>query len=136
MKAKIDKELVKELYLDKGFNASEIASKLKLKEDSVKKCIQRNFEQYKLQHKRVRFKKKEIEKAINHEAMKYMSDSAFVKKNPSIYMTKQNGDIVVNAPEGILPWDVPRRLRNEDSENLVNKRLTRKYKDTSNELLN
>lgn len=134
--AKIDKEKVKELYLEKGFNIPEIANEMQLKEDSVKKCIQRNFGEYKLQHKRVRFKKKEIEKAINYEATRCMSDGAFINKNPSIYKTKKNGDIVVAAAEETLPWDVPKRLKNEDSKDLVNKRLTKKYKNTSNELLN
>ena len=65
-----------------------------------------------------------------------MSDGAFIKKNPSIYKTNLNGDKVVDAPEEFLPWDVPRRLKNDDSKELVEKRLTSKYKDTSNELLN
>lgn len=134
--SKIDKEIIKSLYIDKGLNPSEIAKNLNLKVDSVKKCIQRNFNKYKLQHKRVRFKNKEIEKAINYEATKCMSDSEFINKNPSIYKTEKNGDIVVAAPEETLPWDVPKRLKNEDSENLVNKRLTLKYKDTNKELLN
>lgn len=136
MKTIIDKELVKSLYLNEGLNAPEIAKKLNLNVKSVEKCIQRNFDKYKLQHKRVRFKKKEIEKAINYEATKCMTDGAFIKKNPSIYKTDSNGDKVVYAPEESLPWDVPKRLKNEDSEKLVNKRLTKRYKDTSKELLN
>lgn len=135
MGAKIDKELVKTLYIS-GLNAPEIAEKLNLKVDSIKKCIQRNFEKYKLQHKKSRLKLKEVEKAINYEATKCMSDSTFIKKNPSIYKTVSNGDIIVNAPEETLPWDVPERLRNNDSKELYEKRVTKKYRDTSNELLN
>ncbi|MFT8352769.1 DNA-binding response regulator [Clostridium saccharoperbutylacetonicum] len=126
---KIDKEKVKELYLEKGCNIHEIATKMQVKEDSVKKCIERNFKQYKLQHKRIRFKKKEIEKSINYEATKCMSDSIFIKRNPSIYRTTENGDIIVNAPEETLAWDVPRELRNENSKDLVEKRLMKKYKN-------
>ena len=136
MESKVDREVVKILYLDEGLNAPEIAKKLNLKVDSVKKCIQRNFEKDKLQHKKARFNKKEIEKSVNYEATRCMSDGAFIKKNPSIYKTNSNGDKVVYVPEESLPWDVPRRLKNEDSENLVNKRLTKRYKDTSKELLN
>jgi len=132
---KIDKELIKTLYIS-GLNAPEIAEKLDLKIDSVKKCIQRNFEKNKLQHKRARFKLKEVEKAINYEATKCMSDGTFIKKNPSIYKTVANGDIIINAPEETLPWDVPQRLKNDDSKELYEKRVTRKYKDTSNEMLN
>ena len=136
MKAQIDKEVLKVLYLEKGLTVPEIAKKLNIKVNTVKMCIKRNFEEYKLQHKRARFKKKEVEKAINYEATRCMSDGSFIKKNPSIYKTDSNGDKVVYAPEESLPWDVPRRLKNEDSENLVNKRLTKRYKDTSKELLN
>ena len=125
---KIDKEKVKELYLDKGFNIPEISKKMNLKEDSVKKCIQRNFKQYKFQHKMVRFKKNEIEKAINYEATKCMSDCAFINKNPSIYVTTGNGDIIINVPEETLGWDVPRKLRNENSKDLIEKRLRLRYR--------
>lgn len=135
MGSKIDKELVKALYIS-GLNAPEIAEKLNLKGDSIKKCIQRNFEKYKLQHKKARFKLKEVEKAVNYEATRCMSDSTFIKKNPSIYKTISNGDIVINAPEETLPWDVPKKLKNDDSKELYEKRVTKKYKDTSKELLN
>ena len=135
MNSKLDKELVENLYIS-GLNAIEIAKKLDSTVGAVKMCIKRNFEKYKLQHKRARFKTKEVEKAINYESTKCMSDSAFIKKNPSIYETISNGDIIVNAPEETLPWDVPKRLRNDDSKELYEKRVTSKYKDTSNELLN
>lgn len=135
LKAIIDKELVKKLYLEEGLNANEIAKKLDLKVKSVEKCIKRNFSENKLQHKRVRLQNKEIEKAINYEATRCMSDSTFIKKNPSIYKTIDNGDIIVNAPEEVLTWDVPRRLKNEDSKELYEKRVTKKYRNTSNELL-
>lgn len=135
MKVIIDKELVKNLYINEGFNACEIAKKLNLNIKSVEKCIKRNFEKCKLQHKRARFKFKEVEKAINYEATRCMSDGSFIKKNPSIYKTKENGDIIVSAPEETLPWDVPQRLKNDDSKELYEKRVTKKYRDTSNEPL-
>jgi len=136
LKAIIDKELVKRLYLEEGLNANEIAKKNNLNVKSVEKCIQRNFSQSKLQHKKVRLKKKETEKAINYEATRCMSDGTFIKRNPSIYMTKENGDIVVNAPQETLTWDVPKKLKNNDSKEQYEKRVTSKYRDTSDELLN
>lgn len=121
--AKIDKELVKNLYIS-GLNAPEIAKMLNFKSDSIKKCIERNFSlEDKIQHKKARLETKDIEKAINYESTKCMSDSTFIKRNPSIYRTAENGDIVVNAPEDILPWDVPRILKNENNKELVNKRI-------------
>lgn len=121
--AKIDKKLVKRLYIS-GLNAPEIAKMLNFKGDSIKKCIERNFSlEDKIQHKKARLETKDIEKAINYECTKCMSDSTFIKRNPSIYRTAENGDIVVNAPEETLPWDVPRILKNENNKELVNKRI-------------
>gem|GEM_PF-2563988 len=135
MKSIVDKELVKYLYIEEGLIPSEIAGRLDLKIDTVKKCIERNLKNYLLQHKRTRYKKKEVEKAINYEAISCMGDSAFIKKNPSIYKTISNGDIIVNVPEETLPWDVPRMLKNDDSKELYEKRVTKKYKKSENELL-
>lgn len=135
MKAIIDKELVKKLYLDEGLNASEIAKKLNYNTKSVEKCIQRNFSKNKLDHRKVRIQKKETEKAINYQATRCMSDSTFIKKNPSIYKTIENGDIIVNAPEETLTWDVPKILKNDDSKELYEKRVTRIYKKSENKLL-
>lgn len=134
--AKIDKELVKNLYIS-GLNAPEIAKMLNFKSDSIKKCIERNFSlEDKIQHKKARLETKDIEKAINYESTKCMSDSTFIKRNPSIYKTEKNGDIVVNAPDEFLPWDVPRILKNDNSKELYEKRVTKKYRDVSDEPLN
>lgn len=124
MGAKIDKELIKTLYIS-GLNTSEIAERLNLKSDTVQKCIKRNFDKYNLQHKRARFKLKEIEKVVNYEATKCISDSVFIKKNPSIYKTIKNGDIILDAPEETIPWDVPRILKNDNSQELYEKRIKR-----------
>ena len=110
----LSKEIVKGFYLE-GYNAAEIAKKLKVGTDSVRKCIQRNFGNLKLKHKVAVVQKKEELKTINYEANKYMSDKAFVLKNRSIYKTLPNGDIVTNkevAP--VITWDTPRRLINEN----------------------
>lgn len=131
MKAKLDKEKVKKLYLA-GYNAPEIADIYGFKKDTVKKCIQRNFKHYELWHKRARFEKLEIEKATNYEATKCMSDSTFVKKNKSAYRTEKNGDIVANISEEELPWDAVRKLKNKNNKDLVEKRLMGKYKKKNN----
>ncbi|WP_023976334.1 hypothetical protein [Clostridium beijerinckii] len=136
--AKIDKKLVKNLYIS-GLNAQEIARMLnfKFKSDSIKKCIERNCSlEDKIKHKKLKIEKREIKKAINYESTKCMSDSTFIKRNPSIYKTRENGDIVVNAPEEFLPWDVPRILKNDNSKELYEKRVTKKYRDVSEKPLN
>lgn len=129
MKAIIDKQVVKKLYAVEGLNAAEIARKLNQKVDTIKKCIQRNFSDLLLDHKRVRYRNKQIEESINREATKYMSDASFIKKNPSIYKTNCTGDIIVNAPEEILPWDVPRKFKNSNNKKLIDRRIKKsKYR--------
>ncbi|MBN7575425.1 helix-turn-helix domain containing protein [Clostridium sp. 2-1] len=136
MKSKLEKEKVKKLYLD-GLKSPEIARKLEVEKDTVKKCIQRNFSHLKHKHDIAVVQRRENIKATNYEANKYMGDSTFIKKNRSIYETKLNGDIVINkrvAP--VVTWDTPKKLINEDSKELYEKRVVKKYRDTSNELLN
>lgn len=110
----LDKEIVKGFYLE-GYNAAEIAKKLKVGTDSVRKCIQRNFGNLKLKHQVAVVQKKEELKATNYEANKYMSDRSFILKNRTAYKTLRNGDIIINkevAP--VITWDTPRRLVNEN----------------------
>lgn len=105
---------VEKLYL-LGLNAAEIAKLLNSKKDTIKKCIQRNFKELKHKHEIAVVQRREAIKAVNYEAKKYISDSAFIKKNRSIYKTKADGDIVLNkevAP--VVSWDTPRRLVNEN----------------------
>ncbi|WP_411680439.1 DNA-binding response regulator [Clostridium thailandense] len=114
MKATLDKEKVKELYLE-GLNSAEIAKKIECNKETVKKCIQRNFWHLRHDHEVAVVQRRENLKATNYEANKFMSDSAFIEKNRSIYKTNANGDIVIDknvAP--VVTWDTPKRLTNEN----------------------
>lgn len=114
MKAKVDKNQIEELYLA-GYNASEIAKKLSCNVETVRKCVQRNFNDLKGKHEIAVIQRSEVLRAVNYEANKYMGDSAFIKKNRSIYKTRPDGDIVIDkeiAP--VVTWDTPRRLVNEN----------------------
>lgn len=114
MNTKLDKIQVKELYL-KGFKIPEIAKKLNSNKEAIKKCIQRNFGNLKDKHDIAAVRRREVLRAVNYEANKFMGDSTFVRRNRSIYRTNPNGDIVINkevAP--IVTWDTPRRLTNEN----------------------
>ena len=109
----LDKKKIRKLYLD-GYNARQIANILNNKTDTVRKCIQRNFEDLKDIHKRAVITRKEALKAINYESKRYMSDEAFVLKNRSIYETLDNGDIVLKKEaRKIVTNDTPRRLKNK-----------------------
>ncbi len=114
MKAKTNKNQIEELYLD-GYDASQISKKLKKNVEAVRKHIQRNLNHLKDEHKIAVIERREIIRATNYEANKYMGDSTFIKKNRSIYKTKLDGDIVINrdvAP--VVTWDTPKRLVNEN----------------------
>lgn len=114
MKAKIDKNKVKTYYLS-GYNAKEISKKLNYDVEAVRKCIQRNYGDLKQKHKIAVIARKEAVKATNYEANKFISGTSFIKKNRSIYTTREDGDIVINrevAP--VVTWDTPKRLANEN----------------------
>lgn len=119
----IDKEKVKELYL-KGHSSVLIAAELKCKPETVRKCIERNFKQFKNSHLAIKMKNKEIDRITRQESKQYMSDVTFIKKNRSIYTTTIDGDLVIDkniAP--VVSFDTPKRLKNENSLNEVNKRI-------------
>lgn len=110
----LNKENVRELYL-KGFNAVEISKELNAEVESIRKCIQRNFNNLKRNHEISIIQRKEEIKATNYEAKRYMSDRSFILKNRSVYVTLPSGDIVLNKKAaGTVTWDTPRRLVNQN----------------------
>lgn len=110
----LDKEKIRVFYLN-GYNAVEIAKKLSEEIEAVRKCIQRNFGDLKHEHEIAVLQRKEEIKATNYEANRYISDRSFILKNRSIYKTLPNGDIVLNKEvAGVVTWDIPRRLANEN----------------------
>lgn len=110
----LDKEAIRNLYIQ-GYKACEIAEILEENSTNIRKCINRNFKNDKVTHEINRIRDKEILRVTLHESKQFMSDSDFVKRNRSIYRTKENGDIVVKKEfKSILPFDVPRSLVNQD----------------------
>lgn len=110
----LDKEKVKELFRA-GYKAGEIAKMLGEKQENIRQCIHRNFKHHKIEHRTNRERDKEILRVTMREAKTYMSDADFIKRNRSIYRTKENGDVVVKQEaKSILPFDAPRRLINEN----------------------
>ncbi len=117
----LDKIRVKEYYL-KGYSYNKIASILKEKPETVKKCIQRNLKEFRKSHTAEKIRKKEVDRITRQESKKYMSDKDFIKRNRSIYKTKKNGDIVLNK-DVVVTFDTPKRLINEYAENKINKAI-------------
>ena len=105
MKSSKKKKRVRELYRN-GYNAAEIADIItkenaaeginkKTTREAIKKCIQRNFKDLKREHKENAKARKEVERALDYESKKFISDKSLILKNRSAYETKNNGDIVL-----------------------------------------
>lgn len=119
----LNKSRVEKLYKE-GRNAVYIASELGAEVETVRKCIQRNFSHLKTDNKIAQKRDKEILRVTARESKQHMSDKDFVRRNPSIYKTLENGDKVLNSSvSGIISFDTPRRLRNEDSCERVSKNI-------------
>ena len=88
----LDKEKIEELYKN-GYKAVEIAEILGEKQENIRQCIHRNFKHHKIEHWTNRERDKEILRVTMRETKNFMSDADFIKRNRSIYRTKENGDI-------------------------------------------
>lgn len=110
----VDKVLIKEMY-EKGYNATEIAKKIKVNKATINKHIQRNLKDSKEKHESKKRENKEIKKITEYEAKRYISDSQLVLKNRSIYKTNtKTGNIELKKDiDCAIPWDMPRVLRKE-----------------------
>lgn len=119
----LNKLEVKSLYI-RGYNAVQISNILNASKESVRKCIQRNFKEFKISHDAARLADKEIDRVTRFEAKKYISDASFIKKNRSIFKTLPNGDVVLDKEKaGAVSFDTPRRITNEFSLDRVNKNI-------------
>lgn len=119
----LDKEKVKELYLE-GYGPSQISNILNCKPETVRKCIERNFKQFKSSHLATQIRNKEIDRITRHESKQYMSDATFIKKNRSIYKTNNDGDLIIDinvAP--VITFDTPITFKNVISEKEVNRKI-------------
>ena len=132
----IDKERVKDLFIQ-GYKYNTIARMLNSKPETIRKCIQRNFNDLKQERSINKARNKDINKVINHENNQFMSDKEFVKRNRSIYITEENGDIVVKEEfKNILSWDVPKKLINECSSEKLSKNMIKSGYRQDNSLFN
>ncbi|MDU7069349.1 MAG: hypothetical protein E6343_15445 [Clostridium perfringens] len=127
MKSSKKKNLIRKLYIE-GYNANEIAKKITEEnkkdginkvttKEAIQKVIQRNFKEFKRQHKENQIKRRETERAIKHESNKWISNRAFIKNNKNIYETKKNGDIVVKSENELgfsITDDTPKKLINSN----------------------
>lgn len=119
----LDKQRVKELYL-KGENYISIASILNAKPDTIRKHIYRNLREFRNSHEAEKIRRKEIDRITRYESKSYISDNVFINKNRSAYKTDSEGNIVIDkdvAP--VISFDTPRRLVNENSKKLIDKRI-------------
>lgn len=132
----IDKEKVKQYHLQ-GLNSFQIAQKLNCKPSAVRKCIERNLKKFRNSHLAAKIANREIDKVTKYECKQFMGDSIFIKKNRSIYKTDLEGNIIINndvAP--VVTFDTPRRLKNENSKNSIDKRIRKSNYRKGNILFN
>lgn len=119
----LDKEKVGQLYLE-GFNAVQIADRLSVKVEAVRKCIQRNYKKFKSSNMASKIRNKEVIRITEYESKRFMSDSVFIKKNRSIYKTNEEGDIILDkAFAKVVTFDTPKKLKNENSTKELDRRI-------------
>ena len=114
---KIDKLKVRNLYI-KGYKYEEITKILGYdNKESVRKCIQRNCSDLKDTHtlnsRILKFERKEINKVLNYESNRFMSDRTVVLANISAYKGNSKGDLVLKNADYVFPRDMPKILKNE-----------------------
>lgn len=110
----VDRNKIRKMYLE-GYNASQIAKAVGSRKAAVQKYIQRNFGELKEKHTEAVTVRKGAMKTLNYESNRYMSDRNFILKNRSAYITKVNGDIVLNREvTPLVTYDTPQILRNEN----------------------
>lgn len=132
----LDKEKVKNLYLN-GYNAVQIANQINAKVEAVRKCIQRNYKEFRDDNRASKIRNKEVQRITEYESKQFMSDMVFIKGNRSIYKTDEEGDIILDksiAP--VVTYDTPRRLKNENSKRALDTRLRKSGYRKENILFN
>lgn len=91
------KDRIKELYIN-GYNSKEISNITGFTQDSIKKCISRNFQEYKFIHRENRQIKKDSLKAIN-------------KMNRQSFNYDKNYNLIFDEERGKRPNDLPKKIK-------------------------
>lgn len=106
----INQEKIKQLYID-GYTDSQIAKKLKeVKEDTIKKFINRNLGEFNEQHLKNRTKRKEIQevsRALMNESTKYLGTPQLLKWCNSGFERDSKGNSRFKKGIGARPIDLP-----------------------------
>lgn len=104
------KDRIKELYIN-GYNSKEISNITGFTQDSIKKCISRNFQEYKFIHRENRQIKKDSLKAINKMNRQYMDDSSLLKMNRQSFNYDKNYNLIFDEERGKRPNDLPKKIK-------------------------
>ena len=114
----LDKNRVKELYI-KGYNAKEISNilfeknKVLIKSDTIQRCINRNFSDFKFQHRKARCLNRDIKKSIDIMNNSFISNRSLLKYNRQAYNYNKNGNLVFDIENGKKPMDIPKTYYKE-----------------------
>lgn len=109
---RLDKNRVKELYL-KGYNSKEISKILSagnqiVKSDTIQRCINRNFSDFKFEHRKARNLNRDIKRSIDTMNNSFISNSSLLKYNRQSYRYNKNGNLVFDERIGRKPDDLPK----------------------------
>lgn len=118
---KEDDRILIEMF-NNGCTALEISIKLNRTKEATQKRIQylkKNKVIFESNRKLRQIELREIDKAINYESSKFMSDRAVVKSSLSAYKNNSKGDLVLDKEKAKANGykytsDMPRRLGNNE----------------------
>lgn len=110
---RLDKEKIKRMYI-MGLNYDEIADRLNYNKSSVRSCINRNFSNFRFEHRKNRDLNKSMIKAINQENNSFIGNRALLKWNRQSFNYNKNGNLVFNERRGKRPKDLPKSFSKKD----------------------
>ena len=116
-----DDKILIEMF-NNGCTALEISIKLNRTKESTQKRIQYLKKKkiiFELDRKLKQIELREINKAINYENSKLMSDSSLIKSSLSAYKNNSTGDLVLDTEKAKIngyeyTYDMPNKLRNNE----------------------
>lgn len=103
---------VKALYL-MGATSKEIIEVVLFKDkviknDTIQRCINRNFSDCKFQHRKNRELNKELKKSVDNMNNSFISNRSLVRLNRQSYKYNKNNNLVFNEERGLKPQDMPK----------------------------
>nr|WP_195366184.1 hypothetical protein [[Eubacterium] tenue] len=107
--ARIDKNTRKrigDLY-KKGLTSKQISGVVKASDVAIRKCISRNFIEYKSEHEENKKLIKESNSLIEKTYKRFISDQALLKQNRQSYIYDEKFNLIFDSNRGPIPNGLP-----------------------------